>query len=245
MEKNSGQFLIIGHRGLREKYIENTMESFIAAESENIDAVELDVQLSKDGKIIVFHDYDASRLLGKDGKVYDLRYDELERLPINGSNETIPTLDEVLGKTKKLALFVELKTIDDDFQEVNAGLEPLVIDALRRSGRRNFFLISFNPKSLIRIKKIDKSIPTGLLIDKDTLPLHKDINREYLRELGSRLILPSFEFISERWVESLRNENFEVFFWNVFDLDQAKAAKAFGSRGIITDFPLAIREGMA
>jgi glycerophosphoryl diester phosphodiesterase len=237
-------FLLIGHRGLREKYVENTRKSFSGAESEGIDGVELDVQLSRDRKIIVFHDYDSSRLLGVNGKIYDLKYGEISKMKIKGSNEYVPTLEDILDVTPNLILFIELKTIDDHFSEVNKGIEEEVVSLLNKSGRKKFYIISFNPSSLIRVKKLDPKIRTGLLVDNETLHMHKNVDSKYLRSIGADLLLPSFELKSERWVEESRDGGSGIIFWNVFDYVQAKTAKEFCSIGVITDFPLAIRKQM-
>lgn len=236
--------LIIGHRGLRERYVENTIEGFTGAESEGIDGVELDAQLSRDGKVIIFHDYDSSRLLGVNGKIYDLKYEELSKMKIKGSNEPVPTLEKILDVTSNLILFIELKTINDHFSEVNKGLEEKVVSLLNESGRKRFYLISFNPKSLIRVKDLDPKIDTGLLIDNETLHLHNKVNSEYLRSIGVEYLLPSFELISERWVRESREGGSGIIFWNVFNYEQAKRARESGSIGVITDFPLAIRKEM-
>ncbi len=244
MPNEQEPFLLIGHRGLREKYVENTREGFSGAELEGIDGVELDVQLSRDGKIIVFHDYDSSRLLGVNGKIYDLKYEELSKMKIKGSDEPVPTLEDILDVTPNLILFIELKTIDDHFSEVNKGLEEKVVNLLNKSGRKKFHIISFSPKSLTRVKELDPKIRTGLLVDNETLGLHGNINRKYLRSIGTEYLLPSFELKSERWVEESRDGGSGIIFWDVFNYEQAMTAKEFGSIGVITDFPLAIRKEM-
>ncbi|MGC8561935.1 MAG: glycerophosphodiester phosphodiesterase [Thermoplasmata archaeon] len=229
---------------MREKYIENTKEGFSGARLEGIDGVELDVQLSKDGRIIVFHDYDSLRLLGINRKIYDLSYEEISKMKIEGSNETVPTLEEVLSVAGNLLVFIELKTIDDNFSEVNQGLEEKVVKLLRVNRHKNFYVISFNPRSIAILKSLDPKIHRGLLIDNDTIHIPKNINTQYLQSIGAEYLLPSFELKDETWVKDARDAGFGIIFWNVFDFEQAEEARDFGAMGVITDSPLAIRKRM-
>ena len=100
------------HRGLHnaERGIpENSLLAFrIAAESGF--GIELDVQLTRDQQVVVFHDEDLSRVCGQNLKVCDLTYDELQKFPLLGTSETIPTLRDALAAIgRRTPVIVELK----------------------------------------------------------------------------------------------------------------------------------------
>lgn len=100
------------HRGLFNNHTdapENSLPAFRLA-AENGYGIELDVQLSKDGVPVVFHDADLKRMCGIDGKVWDYSLKELKRMKLAASSETIPTLAEVLDTIAgKTPLIIEYK----------------------------------------------------------------------------------------------------------------------------------------
>src|ERR1035438_9941021 len=93
--------LIIAHRGFSSRYLENTLASVRAALQLGVDLVEIDVQETRDGELIVFHDYRLRRICGVRGRVRDKTLAEIRRL-----NPQVPTLRHVLcacrGKARVL-----------------------------------------------------------------------------------------------------------------------------------------------
>ena len=113
-EKNWFRHVNYAHRGLYEKdqsVPENSLEAFRRAAEAHY-GVELDVQLSKDGHVMVFHDDSLKRMCGKDCKIWDLTLEELKELRLKGTDSGIPLFKEVLDVLKDGAgpLIVELKT---------------------------------------------------------------------------------------------------------------------------------------
>ncbi len=101
--------LNIAHRGLHDKYPENTIESFHAAWELGCDMVEFDIQLSKDNIPIVFHDDNLKRLCGFDELVYNCSSSELRKTTLLDSSITIPTLYDVMESCSKRPFYFELK----------------------------------------------------------------------------------------------------------------------------------------
>lgn len=101
------------HRGLHGNFaVENTMTAFRAADREGY-GIELDVHLSRDGVIVVFHDDTLERMCGKPERVEDLTASELSWLSLNGTYEKMPLLEDVLAAVdKKTPLLIELKGKD-------------------------------------------------------------------------------------------------------------------------------------
>ena len=111
-QKKPFMYKNFAHRGLhsRDKSIpENSLAAFERAASAGY-GMELDVQLSRDGEVVVFHDDDLKRVCGVEAKVADLTLEELRKLRLCGTEETIPLFSEVLKCVRgRGALIVELK----------------------------------------------------------------------------------------------------------------------------------------
>jgi len=133
----------IAHRGLHDdKTPENTLAAFNAAIEKGY-PIELDVTLTKDKKVIVFHDKKLKRLFGVDGYVYDMTYEQLAELHFPGTNERIPLFSSVLATVDgQIPLLIEIKN------EGEVGeLERLVYEDLK--GYKGPYAIqSFNPYSV-------------------------------------------------------------------------------------------------
>jgi len=139
------------HRGLHGKNIpENSLAAFEKAVNEGI-GIELDVQLSSDGVVMVFHDYTLIRMTGCDKKLCELTADALQKLCLSETEEKIPTFEQVLALIDgKVPLLVELKG-----ESIDTSLCPKVAEILRKySG--DYCIESFNP---IILKSIKKELP--------------------------------------------------------------------------------------
>ncbi len=146
------------HRGLwGEGVPENSLAAFRLAAEAGF-AIELDVQLSKDGTVMVFHDYTLTRMCGVEAKLSDLTANELAACRLVGSEEKIPTLAEVLSVVDgRVPLLVELKG-----ESGNTALCPAVCAVL--AGYKGEWCVeSFNPLLLRWFKKHEKQVLRGLL----------------------------------------------------------------------------------
>lgn len=141
------------HRGLHGGNIpENSMAAFSRA-VENGYGIELDVQLSKNKNVMVFHDYTLNRMTGIDKKLCELESEELQKLTLNGTNETIPTFKQVLELVNgKVPLLVELKG-----ENLDTALCEKVAHILREYNG-DYCIESFNP---LLIKAIKKHLPNA------------------------------------------------------------------------------------
>ena len=131
----------VAHRGLfnNEKGIpENSLPAFELA-AKNGFAIEMDVQMSKDGVLVVFHDDSLKRMTGEEGKLVDYTFEELRALRLLGTEHQIPTFEEFLATANGANLVVEIKT------HANIGeVEQKVYNALK-SYKGNYCIESFNP----------------------------------------------------------------------------------------------------
>ncbi len=146
------------HRGLHGREIpENSLAAFEAACREGF-GIELDVQLSRDGEVMVFHDYTLDRVTGAAGRLCDKTAEELKALHLSGSDQTIPTFRETLELIGgRVPLLVELKG-----EDLNTALCDKVAEQLS-AYQGKYCIESFNPLLARGMRKRLSSITCGLL----------------------------------------------------------------------------------
>ena len=146
------------HRGLWGRGVpENSLSAFRLAAERGF-AIELDVQLSRDGEVMVFHDYTLTRMCKIEQKLAELTAQELGALSLAGTAEGIPTLKEVLAVVDgRVPLLIELKG-----ENGNVDLCPRVAEVLA-DYRGEWCVESFNPLLLRWFKKYRPQVVRGLL----------------------------------------------------------------------------------
>lgn len=147
------------HRGLWGGEIpENSLAAFRRAAEAGF-AVELDIQLSADGEVIVFHDYTLTRMCGKEAKLADLTAAQLQALRLGNTEEPIPTLREVLAVIDgRVPILIELKG-----ESGNTALCPRAVEVLAAYDGQ-WCVESFNPLLLRWFKKHQKQVVRGILV---------------------------------------------------------------------------------
>lgn len=154
----------ITHRGLHnlaQGIPENSLASFEAAIARGY-GIELDLQLSRDGVAMVFHDYSLERLTGEKGAVAQRTAAELGQIPLLGGNEGIPTLAETLALVAGRApLLIEIKDQDGVLGPNVGPLEDAAVKALA-GYTGDVALMSFNPHSVAALEALAPHVPRGL-----------------------------------------------------------------------------------
>ena len=158
---------IFAHRGYSLAFAENTMSAFIAAEKAGADGLELDVQLTKDGEVVVIHDEKLDRTTSGKGFLRDFTFKEIRKLNANkkGVNkEPIPSLIEVLEwmQSNQMVCNIELKNNLFPYE----GMEEKVIQLVRRFNLSNRIIISsFNHYSIVLSYRSAPEIETAPLFN--------------------------------------------------------------------------------
>jgi len=199
--------LILGHRGLPMVHQENTMAGFRRCLELGVDGIELDVMMTKDGKVVVFHDDEVGRLTGASGQLIDMTWDEVSKLRIQrdlymgkderggdvvmhyAQEERIPLLQEVLDELAgKLAINVELKPALPSWSQRTSGAATArVIQAAK--AEESVIVTSFDFFKLRELEKVHPRIHSGFVYDDDTveyLPSWLAKVPELPTELGER-----------------------------------------------------------
>ena len=163
--------VIWAHRGMSLQYPENTLEAFRAAAELGpaLGGIETDVQLSKDGVVMIFHDETLDRVTDTKGNLRDFTFEELRRVKImrhDGTFTQIPTLEEVLALLKQycekngLRLNLELKTSVYRYE----GIEKKTLEIVRKYGMEKYVLYSsFLMDSIRQIKELNPKAETAML----------------------------------------------------------------------------------
>lgn len=244
--------LLIGHRGAGNLAPENTLAAFRLAMEIGLDGAELDMQLSKDKQVIIFHDPDLERLTNGTGLVKEKTLAELKELDAGSkfsdrfSNERIPTLDEVLELVSgKLTLILELKSSDIQ----SDGLENAVVDIIRKHNAFDWVIVdSFNPVSLWRVHKLEPQIMIAFDF-RDFEPYDPTLIRgvpwplkqEWVRRGIRKIIQPNFlepEFsVKEKTLSRLSSKGYSMLFWTVNSEEELSSILKWNPWGIITDKP--------
>lgn len=193
---------IWAHRGASWLYPENTLAAFQAAcELPGLTGIELDIQLSKDGELVVFHDETLNRLMDREGNVRDFTLGELQQMRFKDWKEEerqgmvrIPSMREVLELVKPYAMKhgiqinIELKNSKIPYE----GMEEKILSLVAEYGMEDSVVYSsFHAQSVRRLKELDSSVSTGIL--------HPDI-RECLRllpETGADAVHPNTDNMNE------------------------------------------------
>lgn len=167
MTKLADSFLkfAIAHRGYHDAalgVIENSRAAFLAAIKAGY-AIELDVQLSADGHAMVFHDYEMSRLTDEAGAIGARTRDELVKIILSGTTETIPTLPEILTLIAgRVPVVIETKDQDGAMGPNVGPLEKSVADALV-GYVGPCAVMSFNPHSVVALAELAPDVPRGIV----------------------------------------------------------------------------------
>lgn len=151
------------HRGLHNSdYPENTIAAFNNAVSMGFD-IECDIQLTKDNKIVVFHDKNLKRLTGIDGLTEEYTYDELQQFNILNSNEKIPLLTDVLKIVgSNTRMLIEFKPTKRHQEIVQLFLN------LMEQYSNTYAVHSFDPRVIYDFKKLAPRVIRGFISEKFT-----------------------------------------------------------------------------
>ena len=225
--------LNIAHRGVSSLAPENTMVAFQKAVELGADGLELDVQFSKDGRLVVIHDEQLDRTTNGQGLVKDFTLAELRELDAGTwfsrefAGERIPTLEEVLVEFPGLHINIEIKSGVIFYP----GIEKAVLDTVQRYKlEENILISSFNHYSLAECKKINPDVRIGILY---MAGLYKPW--DYAKKLGCYSIHPLFYGVQPEIIMGCEQNGLAIYAWTVDDPKFMTALAKGGITAIITN----------
>lgn len=219
---------ILGHRGYRAKFTENTLEAFEKAIEFGADGIEYDTRLTKDKVPVVLHDDNLERLSGKNIKLSDITFEELQKIKLD-NGQSVPKIEDVL-KVLDEPSFLNLEV-----KEVEAAIPSYELTKKYNALNRTLFS-SFKVDALREIRKIDKDVKLGLLVDYDSLNNLIDLNKElnffslnlWVDKLNER------KLISKAFLRKWRKSGMKIYLWTLNNPKDLKTFKGLYD-GIITD----------
>lgn len=233
---------IIAHRGSSYTAAENTLASVKLAWAQGSDAVEIDIHLSADKRIMVIHDATTLRTSGIDLAIADTNSKDLRKLDVGSlksseyAGQKIPFLEEVLqtipeGKN----LVIELKS--------NESIIPFLQETIIQSNRYSqITIISFNLSVLLKSKEAMLQIPAYLLLDTakdETGQIIPYSEKEIQIAIDSKLngLSVNQAGINEDFVRTAVSAGIEIYVWVINDPVRAEQLTNLGLKGITTDKP--------
>lgn len=239
---DNNRFYIFGHRGSSELFPENTMSAFSDSASDSrVDGIELDVQLTLDGKVVIAHDESLKRTAGIEGLVTGMTWEDLRRIDVGSfkdpkfSSERIPLLEDLFTTFGSRFIYdIELK--------VKAGVAYkklcLAVWALiqKHNLEENVMVSSFNPMALRRFNRASwYSVPSGDIFEKYSGLYHFISGAAYLKPELSR-------FDSGL----LKKTGLPAVVWTVNTAEDAvRMANTEGVRGLIGNNPHLLADAIA
>jgi glycerophosphoryl diester phosphodiesterase len=207
---------------------ENTLRSFLRAEGAGMDAIELDLHLSKDGTLVVMHDADVDRTTDGTGAISDRTLAELRELDA-GQGERVPVFEEVLDAVRS-PLQAEIKDV--------AAARALAEVMHRRDLAGRVEVSSFHDEAVAEIASLVPGVRTVLIAGR-----WGDDVVERARAVGAASLALKIRRLTLEVVEHAHEAGLGVIGWVVNTQDQLRLARAFQLEGVTTDFPEIRRTG--
>lgn len=210
----------IGHRGCLVGEPENTIRAVLAA-APHVDAVEIDVRRCGSGEVVVVHDPTLRRVCGVDVRVDDCSLAELQDHGVDGTDEPIPTLRELLAALPDAVdVNVELKT-DGLAIDVADAIDAVANDA---------FVSSFSARALAEFRETAPKLRRGLLYKRSW-----DRSLAAADRLDCDLLHPYVEVVDRTRVRAANADGFRVNAWGVGDRETYARMAELGVNGAIVD----------
>lgn len=229
---------VMAHRGASGYAPENTLTAFKKAIDMGSDGIEFDVQMTKDGKIIVCHDYSVERTTNGKGYIKNLTLMEIKELDAGSwfdkrfAGEKIPTLEEVFELIPSgILMNIEIKNLALE----RRNIEQKVVDLILKYNRIDDVIISsFDHLSLKTVRDINKDIRIGVLTYSYLLDTISYIKTH---DFDAYSIHPSEEFLNQSLLEDAHDNGYKIFSYTVNDREIANVFKNMGVDAIFSNYP--------
>ncbi|MGB5945462.1 glycerophosphodiester phosphodiesterase [Paenisporosarcina sp.] len=231
----------IAHRGATGYAPENTIAAFDKAIEMKADYIEMDIQRTKDGELVIIHDTSVDRTTDGTGYIKDLTSTQLRDLDAGSwkgeefAGEKIPTFDEILDKYHgKIGILLELKA-----PELYPGIEESIAQELKERNldkpqNEKMIIQSFNFESMKKMNTLLPNVPIGVLTGSKahTTPQALEEFSTYADYFN-----PSYGLITEDLVNQVHSQGMKISSWTVRSQESADFLLEMKVDGIITDYP--------
>lgn len=228
------RFINYAHRGASAYAPENTMSAFRKAIELKANGIELDLQKTKDGKIVIFHDDFIDKKSNGIGTISDYTYNELLKFDFGSwfdlkyKDEKIVLFEEFAKEflSEDLTFAIELKTIGIEKQTLE------IIDKYSKS-KENIYITSFIFEALENVRKFDKDIKISWLIDEEI----NQNNIDKLLSIKGCQICPKADKVSNNSIELANSNKLGVRLWGIRDEKLMQKVYKLNIEGMTVNFP--------
>jgi glycerophosphoryl diester phosphodiesterase len=236
---------IVAHRGASGYAPENTSLAFSLALQMKAESIELDVQMSRDGVLVVFHDSVVDRTTDRRGKIGDFSASELAQMDAGSwfnlafpdkahpayARLGVPTLQETLDLVKDTSagLYIELK--DPELQR--SDFESRTLDLIRLNHfEERVIICSFSRNSLQKVRSLDPAIRIAVLAsDRRAQPI------SFACAISATMLSLRRDIITRSLATQAHEKNLSIAAWSVNDEDKMRGLIDIGVDAIITNYP--------
>lgn len=230
------------HRGASMYYPENTMVAFEKAIEMGCTGIETDVQMTKDGVLVLIHDEYLDRTTDGIGLIKNYNYNELRKFDAGSFKDKvfskckIPSLEEFIDfvKNKNIKINFEIKNSVIFYKDIE---EKLLLHIMKENIEDKVIISSFNHGSLNKCKKLNNNINTGLLFEKRI----KTIDG-YLSPIKPDALHLPYKSLKEEIIKKAHKSNLKINVYTVDDVNYMKSLINMKVDGIITNCPDLLKE---
>lgn len=231
----------VAHRGASGYAPENTIAAYDKAVEMKADYIEIDVQRSKDGELVLIHDTTVDRTTDGTGKVGELTFQQLRALDAGNwkgdsfHGEKIPTFAEILNRYHgKIGILIELKA-----PELYPGIEESIAQELKtrnldKPQNEKIIIQSFNFESVKKMNNLLPKVPMGVLTS-----FKAHTSEQALQDFSAYAdyFNPSYSLVTKDLVDQVHNLGMKISSWTVRSHESADFLLDMGVDAIITDYP--------
>lgn len=203
------KILNIAHRGASAYELENSFAAFNKAIEMGADMVEMDLHLTKDGEIVIMHDFQLRHTTNGKGRIEDLSYEEIKVFH-EKNNEKIPTLKEVIRHTKnKIGLYCELKSF---------GIEGAFVDTIEEYDYYSQIIAGGFLHPVVKaVKDISKKIKTSVMLGElpvDPVEVARAASADYIHLCWEGRAAHPYELVTAEYIKTIKDAGLGVLIWH-------------------------------
>ena len=228
---------VMAHRGLSADAPENTLYAFSDAISVGADFIELDVQQTRDGVLVVMHDSNLKRTTGVNKNIWDVDYADIQNLDAGSwfdpayANARIPTLEETLQFVDKRAkLNIEIKPTKHGSDTLEQDVAELITQYQYTDA---CYVTSFSYGSLKKVKEVNPEIRTGYLM---SVAYGQFYSLKYADAFSLNKV-----FVTSQVVNAAHQQGKQIFAWTVNSMSEVRSLCNLHVDSIITDDPVMVQ----
>ena len=233
-------FYAFVHRGGDEEKTENTLEAFQYSSDLGYVFIETDVQLTSDGKVVIFHDSDLKRIAGINKSISELSFEEIKKVDlINGGR--IPTLEEALSSFPELRFNIDIK--------VDSAVDETIKIVKEHGALNRVCLASFSTKRLNRIReKTGPGLCSSMVQAEIVRLLFQSLGLSFKESPGFCAQVPRSQFgipiVTARFIKQVHDLNKLIHVWTIDETQEMFRLIDLGVDGLMTDKPTILKKAL-